>query len=349
MKASQVFSTVDTHTGGNPTRTVISGLPRLRGRTMAEKMLEMKREHDWIRRLLMFEPRGHDVMSGALLVEPCHPEADVGVIYIETGGYLPMCGHDTIGFCTALVETGMIEVSEPVTSLKLDTPAGLVEVRIDVENGKARQVTFRNIPAFLYKQDVTAEVEGLGEVRCDIAYGGNFYAIMDARVLGLALVPSNAAAIVDTALRIREAINRTLEVIHPESPFIRGLTHVEFFTDPTDPGAHLKNTVVVPPGGIDRSPCGTGTSAKLATMFAKGEIGIGEHFVHESIVGSLFHGQVLEVTRVGDMRAVVTSISGSAWLTGMHKYFYNPEDELAEGFLLIPHAEDHDLEKREEM
>ncbi len=341
MKASRMFSTVDTHTGGNPTRTVISGLPALTGKTMSEKMLEMKREHDWIRRLLMFEPRGHDVMSGALLVEPCHPEADVGVIYIETGGYLPMCGHDTIGFCTALVEMGMIPVTEPVTTLKLDTPAGLVEVRIDVENGKAKLVTFRNIPAFLYQQDVTVDVEGLGEVRCDIAYGGNFYAITDARKLDLPLLPSNASTIVDAAVRIRKAINHALDVVHPESPFIRGLTHVEFYADPVHPEAHVRNTVIVPPGGIDRSPCGTGTSAKLATMYAKGEIGLGEEFVHESIVGSLFQGKVLEETRVGDLPAVVTQIAGSAWLMGIHKFFYNPCDELATGFLLIPPAEDH--------
>ncbi|MGC5324627.1 proline racemase family protein [Brevibacillus sp. SYSU BS000544] len=342
MRARKTFHTIDTHTGGNPTRTVISGLPKLTGKTMAENLIQMKEEHDWIRRVLMFEPRGHEVMSGALLLEPCHPDADVGVIYIETGGYLPMCGHDTIGFCTALVETEMIPVTEPVTRLKLDTPAGLVEVQIDVENGKAKQVSFRNIPAFLYQQDFTVEVEGVGTVTCDIAYGGNFYAIADARKLGLALVPENASKVVETAVRIRQAINRTIPVVHPEYPFIKGLTHVEFYTDPTHPKAHVKNAVVVPPGGVDRSPCGTGTSAKLAVMLAKGEIGIGDEFVHESIVGSLFHGQVLEKTEVGGLPACVTQISGSAWLMGMHTFFYDPADELAEGFLLIPPAEDHD-------
>lgn len=341
MKATRVFTTIDTHTGGNPTRTVISGLPKLEGRTMAEKMLHMKEEYDWIRTLLMYEPRGHDVMSGALLVEPCHPEADVGVIYIETGGYLPMCGHDTIGFCTALAETGMIAVTEPITRVKLDTPAGLVEVEIQVEDGKAREVSFRNIPAFLYRRDVTVMVDGLGPVTCDIAYGGNFYAITDARKLGLELAASNASAIVDTAVRIRKAINQALEVVHPDKPFIRGLTHVEFYTAPHHPRAHVKNTVVVPPGGIDRSPCGTGTSAKLATLYAKGEIGQGEPFVHESIVGSLFTGEVLEVTEEGGLPAVVTRIAGSAWLMGKHTIFYNPEDELAAGFLLIPPADDH--------
>ncbi|MGG1658519.1 4-hydroxyproline epimerase [Brevibacillus sp. NRS-1366] len=341
MKASRVFSTVDTHTGGNPTRTVISGLPKLEGQTMAEKMLHMKAEYDWIRTLLMYEPRGHDVMSGALIVEPCHPDADVGVIYIETGGYLPMCGHDTIGLCTALIETGMVPVSEPVTKLGLDTPAGLVEVEIQVKGGKAREVSFTNIPAFLYKQDVSVEVDGLGSVTCDIAYGGNFYAITDAQRLGLELVPSNASTIIDTAVRIRKAINQAVEVVHPEKPFIRGLTHVEFYTAPDHPDADVKNTVIVPPGGIDRSPCGTGTSAKLATLFAKGEISLGEPFVHESIVGSLFTGSVLEETKEGGLTAVVTRIAGSAWLMGKHTIFYNPEDELAAGFLLIPEATDH--------
>lgn len=307
---------------------------------MSEKMLHMKEEYDWIRKLLMYEPRGHDVMSGALLVEPCHPEADVGVIYIETGGYLPMCGHDTIGVCTALVETGMIKVTEPITALKLDTPAGLVEVEIQVNNGKAKRVTFSNVPAFLY-QHVTVDVEGLGEVECDLAYGGNFYAITDARKLKLELLPSNASEIVDMAIRIRKAINAKIDVVHPESPFIKGLTHVEFFTDPTHEEANVKNTVVVPPGGIDRSPCGTGTSAKLATLYAKNEIGIGEDFVHESIVGSMFQGRVLETTTVGDLEAVVTEISGSAWLMGIHTFVVSEDDEVGDGFLLIPPADDH--------
>ncbi|MFD0697421.1 proline racemase family protein [Paenibacillus sp. GCM10027628] len=340
MKSKKVFMTVDTHTGGNPTRTVISGLPKLAGSTMSEKMLQMKTEYDWIRKILMFEPRGHGVMSGAVLVEPCHPEADIGVIYIETGGYLPMCGHDTIGVCTALVETGMIAVNEPITKIKLDTPAGLVEAELAVQNGKVQKVAFQNVPAFLYKQ-VEVEAEGLGSVFCDIAYGGNFYAITDARVLGLELTPSNADTIVEMAVNLRKAINRSIEVVHPEAPYIKGLTHVEFYTDPTHPDAHVKNTVIVPPGGIDRSPCGTGTSAKLAVMFAKGEIGMNEEFVHESIVGSLFRAQVVGTTQLDRFPAVITRIEGSAWMMGMHTFFVHEDDELKEGFLLIPPAEDH--------
>ncbi|MEH7457209.1 proline racemase family protein [Bacillus sp. JJ1127] len=342
MRSQRVFTTIDTHTGGNPTRTLISGLPKLVGTTMAEKMLHMKTEYDWIRQFLMNEPRGHDVMSGALLTDPCHPEADIGVIYIETGGYLPMCGHDTIGVCTALVESGLIPVYEPVTSLKLDTPAGLVEVDISVENGKAKEVSFCNIPAFLLKS-VCVNVEGIGCIDADIAYGGNFYAIIDAKSVGLDLIPENASQIIETAIHIRNTINEKFEVIHPQYPFIKGLTHIEFYTDPTHEKASVKNTVVVPPGGIDRSPCGTGTSAKLAVLYANKKISIQEEFIHESIVGSLFKGCVLETTYVENIEAVVTKITGSAWLMGMHRFIYHEEDSLKEGFLLIPPME-HETE-----
>ncbi|ENQ3079143.1 proline racemase family protein [Bacillus sp. WLY-B-L8] len=342
MRAHRVFTTIDTHTGGNPTRTLISGLPKLVGETMSEKMLHMKKEYDWIRKLLMNEPRGHDVMSGALLTDPCHPKADIGVIYIETGGYLPMCGHDTIGVCTALVESGLIPIQEPVTSLKLDTPAGLVEVDIAIENGKAKEVSFCNIPAFLLKS-ISVDVEGIGRVDADIAYGGNFYAIIEAKSVGLELIPENASHIIETAINIRNTINEQVEIVHPQYSFIKGLTHVEFFTEPTHEKADVKNTVIVPPGGIDRSPCGTGTSAKLAVLYANQEISIGEEFVHESIVGSLFRGSVLETTDVEGVEAVVTQITGSAWLMGMHRFFYHEEDPLKEGFLLIPPME-HETE-----
>lgn len=253
-----------------------------------------------------------------------------------------MCGHDTIGVCTALTESGLISVKEPVTSLTLDTPAGLVEVDILVENGKAVTVSFNNVPSFLLKS-VSVDVEGIGEVQADIAYGGNFYAIIDAKSVGLDLIPKNASDIIAKAINIRNAINESTEVVHPQFPFIRGLTHVEFFTEPTHKEADIKNTVVVPPGGIDRSPCGTGTSAKLAVLYANDEIGIEEEFVHESIVGTLFTGRVLHETQVQGMDAVVANISGSAWLMGMHRFFYNEEDPLREGFLLIPPME-HETE-----
>lgn len=343
MNLQRLFTTVDTHTGGNPTRTLVSGLPPLKGKTMSEKMLYMQQNYDWIRKFLMNEPRGHDVMSGAFITDPCHPEADVGVIYVETGGYLPMCGHDTIGLCTALIETGMVQVVEPYTNIKVDTPAGLVDVQVKVEKGIAKEVTFANVPAFLLKS-IEINVADIGEVKCDIAYGGNFYGIIDARSLDLPLVENNASTIIDIGIQIRNAINEREDIVHPEFPFIRGLTHIEFFTDPVHPTADVKNTVIVPPGGIDRSPCGTGTSAKLATLFSKDEIGIDELFVHESIVGTLFKARVLEKTKVKQLDAVITEVTGSAWLMGMHRFFYNERDPLKEGFLLIPPME-HETEK----
>ncbi|WHX26290.1 proline racemase family protein [Virgibacillus halodenitrificans] len=340
MEFQRLFTTIDTHTGGNPTRTVLSGLPELKGETMSDKMLYMKEHYDWIRNFLMNEPRGHDVMSGALMVNPCHPEADFGVIYIETGGYLPMCGHDTIGFCTALIEAGMVEVNEPYTLINLDTPAGLVRTKVKVEAGKAKEVTFANVPSFLLKS-IEVEVAGIGNVECDIAYGGNFYGIIDARKLGIDLTTKNASVIVDKAITIRNAINEKEEIIHPEYPFIKGLTHIEFYTDPVHKDADLKNTVVVPPGGIDRSPCGTGTSAKLATLFSRAEIDVDELFVYESIVGTLFKARILEVTDLKGYQAVLPEVTGSAWVMGMHRFFYNEDDPLKEGFLLIPPMEGH--------
>ncbi|ALX50049.1 proline racemase family protein [Lentibacillus amyloliquefaciens] len=340
MNLNRLFTTIDTHTGGNPTRTVLSGLPELKGDTMSDKMLYMKKHYDWIRKFLMNEPRGHDVMSGALMVNPCHPEADVGVIYIETGGYLPMCGHDTIGFCTALVEAGLIEIYEPYTIINLDTPAGLVKTKVKVENSKAKDVTFANVPSFLLKT-VDLDIETIGSVQCEIAYGGNFYGIIDARKLGLDLTTANASTIIDKAITIRNVINSEVEISHPEQPFIKGLTHIEFYTDPTHPDSDLKNTVVVPPGGIDRSPCGTGTSAKLATMFMKNEIQKNEPFVYESIVGTLFKAKILETTTIRDFEAIVPEVTGSAWIMGMHRLFYNEKDPLSEGYLLIPPMEGH--------
>jgi len=333
LKLSKLVTTVDTHTGGNPTRTVTSGGPKLYGKTMTEKMAYMSEQHDAFRQALMFEPRGHEVMSGCILTEACDPSADIGVVFIETGGYLPMCGHDTIGLCTALIESGFYP--EDKTVIRLDTPAGLVEAKLEIVQGKVKQVAFVNVPSFLYQSDVRVEVKGIGEVKLDIAYGGNFYGLVDARPLQLALIPSQAAEIIQLAIRIREAANATLEIVHPEIPIIRGMTHVEFYSDPVSPLADCRNAVVVPPGGIDRSPCGTGTSAKVAALYSQGKLKLGEEFVHESIVGSLFYAQILQETKVGSLQAVIPQISGSAWVTGIHQFVFSASDSLKNGFFLL--------------
>jgi proline racemase len=334
MRFSKMFTTIDTHTGGEPTRTITAGVPRIPGNTMAEKMLYMQQHLDWIRTALMFEPRGHAVMSGVVLTEPTHPEADIGVIFIETGGYLPMCGHDTIGVATALVETGMVPVTEPETAICLETPAGLTRVRVDVADGHARSVTFRNIPSFVMAMDATVDIEGIGPVTLDVAYGGNVYAILPAAAVGLIISPENTSHIIELGRKVRLAVNRELSIVHPEKDFIRGCTHVQFYQPASRADADFRNTVLFGDSGIDRSPCGTGTSARLACLHAKGQLKTGESFVHESIIGSLFRARVAEETRVGDLPAVIPEVTGSAWVMGINQWVIQPDDPLANGFLL---------------
>ncbi|RLE36111.1 proline racemase [Candidatus Acetothermia bacterium] len=334
MRFDRVIFTIDTHTEGEPTRTVIGGIPNIPGDTIAAKMQYLKENADSLRTMLMYEPRGNEVMSGAILTPPCDPQADMGVIYIEVGGYLPMCGHDTIGCCTAMVEAGIVPVHEPVTKITLDTPAGLVETAVAVEDLVAKSVTFRNIPAFLYKADVTVDVPSYGRVTMDIAYGGNFYALVEAEKMGLVISPERAGELIRAGIAVRDAVNAQLDVRHPEKPFIAGLTHVEFFGPPTHPQAQAKNAVIIPPGSIDRSPCGTGTSAKVATLYTKGELNLGEDYVHESIIGTTFVARAVETTTVGNLPAVIPEITGRAYVTGLHQFVVDPDDPLKQGFLL---------------
>jgi proline racemase len=334
MRFNRYFSCIDTHTGGEPTRTIIGGLPRIPGATIVDKMTHFKENMDWVRTALMYEPRGHSVMSGVVLTEPTHPEADIGVIFIETGGYLPMCGHDTIGVSTALVETGMVAVEEPVTRIALDTPAGLTRVRVEVVNGAAKSVTFRNVPSFVFADDVDIDVPEIGKIKMDVAYGGNVYAILRADAIGAEICPENANKFIEKGRIIRDAVNAQLRIEHPEKPFINACTHVEFFGQPTLPEAHVKNTVLFGDVGIDRSPCGTGTSAKVACLYAKGKLQLDEEFIHESITGSVFKARAVEESRVGDYRAVIPEVTGSAHIMGLNQIFIDPDDPLKHGFLL---------------
>ena len=334
MKIGRVFSVIDSHTGGEPTRTVIGGLPYIPGKSIVDKMKYLKEKMDWIRTTLMFEPRGHSVMSGVILTEPTHPDADVGVIFIETGGYLPMCGHDTIGVSTVLVETGMVKVEEPITHITLDTPAGLTRVRVNVENGTAKSVTFRNIPSFVFTRDVVVDVPKFGKIRMDVSYGGNVYAILSADSVGVKIAPENASEIIQKGRVIRDAVNAQVKIQHPERDFIDSCTHVEFFGKPTVPGAHAKNVVFFANSGVDRSPCGTGTAAKVATLYVKGELKLNQEFVHESITGSIFRAKAVEETRVGSYTAIIPEVTGSAHLIGMNQIFIDPDDPHKHGFLL---------------
>lgn len=334
MRFERLISAVDSHTGGNPERVIVGGVPRIPGATMMEKAKYVRRNLDHLRTLLVHEPRGHDNMYASFVIPPVRDEADFGILFLEPGGYATMCGHGTIGICTVLVETGMIEAEEPETEVVLDTPAGLVRTTVSVRDGKVQGVTLKNVPSFLYKADVEVYVPRLGQVKVDIAYGGNFYAILAADQLGMEVVPETAREIISAGTEIWRAVNEQVEIHHPEEPEIDCVNYVEFSAPPTDPGATIKNAVVVPPSGMDRSPCGTGTSAKMATLHAKGELALNEEFVHESIIGSLFTGRLVEETTVGEYQAVVPTITGSAWIMGIHQFVLDPDDPFPAGFSL---------------
>jgi proline racemase len=300
---------------------------------MAERRRYFIENLDHIRTLLMCEPRGHSAMSGAILQPPTRPDADWGVIYIEVSGCLPMCGHGTIGVATVLVETGMVEVTEPVTEVRLDTPAGLVIASVAVEDGRAKSVTLTNVPSFSYELDRTVEVPGLGPVTYDMAYGGNFYAILPLEQIGLPFERSHGGEILKAGLAIMDAINDQARPVHPEDPNIAVCHHVQFTAAGTD-GAHSRNAMAIHPGWFDRSPCGTGTSARMAQLHARGELGLDADFVNESFIGTRFIGRLLSETVVGGLPAVVPTVSGRAWITGMGSYLLDPTDPFPAGFSL---------------
>lgn len=353
MRSRHAFAAVDSHTEGMPTRVITSGVGVLPGATMLEKMRSLVAERDGLRTLLMYEPRGHSAMSGSILQPPTRPDADAGVVFIEVSGCLPMCGHGTIGTATVLVETGMVEVSEPSTSIRLDTPAGLVVAEVEVTGGRARSVRLRNVPSYLHLRDAEIKVPELGPLTCDVAYGGNFYAILPAADLGLEVRPELRDDLIARGLQVMDAVNEQYDLEHPEQPEIRGCRHVLLTTgDPgdgqhgassTDPGGaaersggqlESKGTVVVHPGWLDRSPCGTGTSARIAQLHARGSLVTGQAFVHSSILDTKFTGEVVETTTVGEHHAVVPSVRGRAWITGIGHYLLDPDDPFPEGFLL---------------
>ena len=333
MRAARSITAVDSHTEGMPTRVVTGGVAPIPGATMLERKLHFEAELDDLRLLLMREPRGHGAMSGAILQPSTREDADWGVLFIEVSGCLPMCGHGTIGVATVLVETGMVEVTEPETVVALDTPAGLVRVRVAVRDGRAVGVSLRNVPAFCVGLDRRVEVEGLGEVVYDMAYGGNFYALLPAASAGLEVAPAASGELIGRGLAIMAAINRTDPPAHPEDPRISGCHHVVFHAPGSD-GADARNATAIHPGWLDRSPCGTGTSARMAALHARGELAIGEAWVNESVIGTRFTGRLVEETVVGGRPAVVPEVGGRAWVTGIGTYLLDPADPFPAGFAL---------------
>jgi len=334
MRSRRVFHAVDSHTEGMPTRVITGGIGVLPGATMSERRQWFLQNSDHIRTLLMYEPRGHAAMSGAILQPPTRPDADWGVLYIEVSGCLPMCGHGTIGVATVLVETGMVEVTEPATTIRLDTPAGLVITEVAVEGEAARSVTIRNVPSFTDRLDAKVDVPSLETVRYDLAYGGNFYAIVELAEVGLPFDRAEKQHLLDAGLEIMAAINDSDRPVHPEDPSISGCHHVQLVA-PGSSGRHSRHAMAIHPGWFDRSPCGTGTSARMAQLHTRGELPLGEDFVNESFIGTRFIGRLIEETALIDGRvAVVPTITGRAWITGTAQYLLDPTDPFPAGFLL---------------
>ncbi len=335
MRFEKMISAVDSHTEGMPTRVVTSGFGPVLGKTMYEKKRYVEENLDYLRTLLMFEPRGHGSMSGSILLPPTDPEADLGVVFIEVSGCLPMCGHGTIGTVTVAIETGLVKAVEPITYLTLDTPAGRVTAEATVQNGRVKKVKIRNVPSFLYKKDVEVDVPGFGTLTLDISWGGNFYAILPAEAVKLTLEKQHAQALIEAGMIIMQAVEQQIPLQHPVNPGITEIRHVQF-TGPADvDGASAKNTVVIYPGTLDRSPCGTGTSARMAQLFGRGQLELNQDFVHESIIGTTFTGRLVEKMQLTpEITAVVPTIEGRAWISGFQQFVLDPEDPFPAGFLI---------------
>jgi len=332
MQSIRTVTTVETHTEGMPARIITSGIGEIPGDTMFERRLYFMEHMDFWRNWLMNEPRGHSAMSGAILQKPTRLDADWGVIYIEVSGCLPMCGHGTIGLATALIEKKLVPIVEPITTIRLDTPAGLVVVDVEVENGRAKNVTLTNVPSFSLALDQVVDVKGFGKLQYDMAYGGNFYAIVPIESVGIEFKRENGQRFLDLGLLISDAINEQNRPVHPENPEIAICHHIDFISPGSDGPLHWRNAMAIHPGWFDRSPCGTGTSARLAQMVARGQFKEGDVLNNESWIGSSFQGRIKERTKVGTIDAIVPSITGRAWVMGEATWMLDAEDPFPSGF-----------------
>ncbi|WP_208973270.1 proline racemase family protein [Streptomyces malaysiensis] len=327
-----MFTVVDCHSAGAPARVVTSGAPVVAGKTIMEKRLRLMHEHDDVRKLLMYEPRGYSEMSGSILMPPCDPRADFGIVFIETGGWLTMCGAGTIGAATVVVETGMVAAVEPVTTVTFDTPAGLVTAEVEVSDGAVQGVTIENVPSFLYATDQRIEVPGHGTVTVDIAYGGNFYAIVPASAFGLSVIPEHSARLAEAGRLVRDAANAAIPVRHPERGERERIPDALITDDAVGTGDAHRVLVFFGESGIDRSPGGTGTSARMAQRYGRGRQQLGETYIQESIIGTRFEGRLVRTTRLGDTDAVIPTIRGRAHITATTTFHLDPDDPYPHGF-----------------
>ena len=331
--AKKSFFCIDGHTCGNPVRLVAGGGPLLQGSTMMERRAHFLAEYDWIRTGLMFESCGYDVMSGSILYPPTREDCDIAILFIETSGCLPMCGHGTIGTVTMAIEHGLIKPKTPGV-LRLDTPAGLVIAEYKQVGEYVEEVRITNVPSFLYAEGLTVECPGLGEISVDVAYGGNFYAIVEPQKNYRDMADHSAGDLIAWSPVVRQRLNEKYTFVHPENPGINKLSHMLWTGKPTVEGADARNAVFYGDKAIDRSPCGTGTSARMAQLHAKGKLKAGDAFVHESIIGSLFKGKVEKEVTVAGKPAIIPSIGGWARMTGLNTIFIDDRDPFAHGFVV---------------
>lgn len=323
---------VDTHTMGEPARIIIDGVPLILGDTMMEKKEYLRRELDYIRKMAMEEPRGHRDMFGAIITPPISEKADMGVVYIDGGGYLNMCGHGTMAVATFLVEGEYVKIEEPYTHITLDTPAGLVKVKVRVEDGKTKEVSLINVPSFLYKDNLKITLESGKTISTDISFGGSFFAVVKASDLGIQVSLDFIDDIIKLGLEIRDKINSKYNIKHPSKPEINKVDLVEIYDEATHPDAHFKNVVVFGSGQFDRSPCGTGTCAKMAILERKGELELNQTFIYESITGTLFKGKALEKKKIGDYDGIIPEITGRSFITAKGHFISQDEDPFKNGF-----------------
>ncbi|MBP6012839.1 MAG: 4-hydroxyproline epimerase [Alphaproteobacteria bacterium] len=328
------FHCIDGHTAGNPVRLITQGAPDLRGATMSERRQDFLARFDWIRTGLMFEPRGHDMMSGGFLYPPTRAEADVGILFIETSGCLPMCGHGTIGIVTFGIENGLIKPRQPGRFIA-EVPAGLIELTYVQDGARTKSVRIKNVPSYCAAQDIKIDVPNFGPLTVDIAYGGNYYAIVEPQGPYKGLDDLGAARILHLSPIVRRLVREKIEPVHPLDPTIKGVSHVLWADAPKSPGAHGRNAVFYGDRAIDRSPCGTGTSARLAHLHAKGKLKVGDTFIHESYIQSRFTGRIEAETKLGAHTAIIPSIEGSAIATGRNEIWLDDEDAFVKGFQVV--------------
>lgn len=331
--------TVDSHTEGNPTRVIVGGVPVPPGNTLIEQKDWLKNNRDGLRRMINFEPRGSGLMCSVLVLPPHSDEADFSAIIMEQDEYVPMCGHCIIGTATTVVSQGMVEIKEPVTTVRFDTPAGTVVCDVAVENGNVGAVSFENVDSFLLHENVEIDVEPFGRLNVDIAYGGDLYTFVDADAIGLELSLNNDSRLIDAWLKIRAAVGEQVETIHPEDPLINRCYQVLFTSQKTTTGDY-KQTITVPPGTLDRSPCGTGASARVALLYARGEIGLNETKRFEGPLGTFFEGRAVHAEERNGVTFVRPRITGRAYITGYHQFVLDPKDPIPEGYRVGPAPND---------